>query len=225
VVKNGVSILVSLGAIAFVIVAYDRFTTTQDHKRAELTQTVRDIQDSYNQLVGRREEAARLQLDAKAAQDSKSKIEELTKEIETIRERTNLKIDALERSGSFVAVAKLYRGLIAAQATDFNKVNDILSSTSWEQAGSVGSAERFTAELAAFALAKSLLDSKAHAAAAKAMLVALAERGGVAAPQAVQALGTVAATAEEKAQVKSLAQNVAKRLPSQQKYLMNFYDE
>ncbi len=225
VLKNGVSILVSLGAIAFVILAYNRFTTTQEHKRAELTQSVRDIQDSYSQLVERREEVAKLQFDTKPAPDATGKVQEINREMEMIKERTNLKIDALEKSGSFVAVAQLYRGLIAAQFADFEKVNATLMSTEWEQAGAVGSSERFTAELAAYALAKSLLDSKAHIAAARAALVSLAERGGLVAPQAVQALGASAKNDEERAQIKALAESVAKRLPSQQKFVMNLYDE
>ncbi len=225
VAKNWVSILVTLGAIAFIIMAYNRFTVTQEHKRAELTQSVRDIQDNYDLLLERQGELASLKSETKPAADSATKIEALTKEVETLKERTTLKIDALERSGSFVSIAQLYRGLIAARFGDLEKTQSVLAATSWEQAGPEGSSERFTAELATYALAKSLLDSEAHAAVAKAALVSLAERGTIAAPQAVQALATVAKSDEEKAQVKSLADNVSKRLPSQQKFILNPYGD
>jgi hypothetical protein len=41
----------------------------------------------------------------------------------------------------------------------------------------------------------------------------------------VQALGASAKNDEERAQIKALAESVAKRLPSQQKFVMNLYDE
>lgn len=220
VVKHGKAILISLGAVVLAMVAYDRFTVTQQHKKAQLTQDVRGVQKDYEVLVGKLDELSNLKAQSPSTTEQQEKVKALEAEIQQIKERGTLKLTALETSGAFPDIVRLYRGLIAARTGELDKVKGVLSSGSWEQLPE-GSSERLVAELTSLALAKSLIDSETHRDVAKQTLVALAERGTVAAAQAVLALHSLASTDEEKAEVKKLVEGVHKRLPSQRKYLVN----
>lgn len=221
VLKNARIIFIALAAIALAMIAYDRFTTTQQQRKAQLTQDVRDIQKDYEALVGKLDELATLKATEPSAAD---KVKTVESEVQQIKERGAFKLTALEASGAFPEIARLYSGLIAARTGDLEKAKAALSASSWELAPA-DSSERMVAELTTFALAKSLIDSEANRNQARQALSSIAERGTFAAAQSVLALGTLARTEEEKAQVQKLAEEVSKRLPLQRKYLLSLSDD
>jgi hypothetical protein len=224
VAKSWRAILAALGAIALVIIAVNRFSDTQQARKAALTRDVRDIQSSYRELVLKQGELETSRSSGASAEGQADAIKALEATVQQLRERTNLKLTALESSGAFPEVARLYRGLVEAQTGDLDKVKSLLESARWDQVPD-DSAERLVAELTVFALAKSLIDSPAHRALAQQALIGLAEKGNFAAPQSVLALSTLARTDEERTKVKQLVDGVAKRLPSQRKYLSTLVDE
>jgi hypothetical protein len=220
VVKHGKTILFSLIALALGMVAVNRFTVTQQNRKAQITQEVRAIQKEYEALGVKLDELASLKAESSPAADQAEKIKGLEGDVNQIKEKATLKLTALETSGSFPDIVRLYRGLIAARTGELDRAKDALTAGSWEQYPQA-SAERLVAELASLALAKSLADSDAHRPVAQQALVALAERGTVAAAQAVLALRTLARTDEERGDVDKLSEAVQKRLPSQRKFLSN----
>jgi hypothetical protein len=218
VIKHGKTILVSLIALALGMIAVNRFTVTQQSRKAQVTQEVRAIQKEYEALAAKLDELESLKGELSASADQAEKIKGLEGDIKQLKEKGTLKLAALEASGSFPEVARLYRGLFAARTGELDKAKEALASVSWEQYPAASS-ERLVAELASLALAKSLVDSEVHRDVAQKALVALAERGTVAAAQAVLALQALARTDEERGAVDKLTEGVQKRLPSQRKFL------
>jgi hypothetical protein len=218
VVRHGKTILVCLAAIGLGMIAVNRFTVTQQSRKAQVTQDVRGIQKEYEALVAKLDELQGLRADSSPSAETLEKIKGIEADVKQLKEKGNLKLSALEASGSFPDIARLYRGLIAAKTGELDQAKESLSAVTWDKLPD-GSAERLVAELASLALAKSLVDSDVHRPFAQQALVALAERGSVAAAQAVVALRSLAATDEEKSTVDRLADGVRKRIPSQRKFL------
>jgi hypothetical protein len=225
VVRHWLSALLTLVVMAGSIIAYDIFTTTAEQKRADATDRLGEIQNTYQELVTKQgeEETLRAELqkapDQKAKDEAASKLGATNKEVEQLRTKIGLMIEALDSPKPFDTLARLYKGLVAGRFGDYATTKSMLLADAWEQAGKPGTAERTVAEVAALGLAKMLAESDDNRATAKETLQALASRGSFVAVEAVQALSTFATTPEEKADVSNLVVDLKKRFPAQEKYL------
>lgn len=225
VVRHWLSALVTLAVIAGSIIAYDIFTTTAEQKRADATARLGEIQETYQELVTKQGEVASLRTelqkssDQKAKDETSSKLDSATKEVEQLHVKIGLMIAALDSPKPFDMLASLYKGLVAGRFGDYATTKLMLSADAWEQAGKPGTPERTVAEVVALGLAKMLAESDENRATAKETLQGLASRGTFVAVEAVQALSLLAETPEEKAEVSALVTDVKKRFPAQEKYL------
>lgn len=223
--KNWRFLIGCLVAVGLGMVGYSRFTATALQKRADATKILSEVQEEYRSLISKQESLLKLQDEERTAKDDKTRAEAADKakkegeEIGRLRDRIGLMLVGLESPPPFGTYTALYRGLVAARFGDFDQTASILASINWEQAGKPGSPERTAAEIAALGLSRALLDSDKSISAVKAALQQLAEKGDFAAAGAVDTLSLLAATPEEKEQVRKLIQSVQQRFPAQQKVL------
>lgn len=215
----------TLLAIVAAIVAYQIFISTALQKRAQATGSLTDIQEAYQALTNQLDEKATLERDLTAATDEKlkaelsQKIEAEKKDLDTSREKINLMISSLDSSQPFQRLAALYRGLVAAKFGDFDTARASLSEVSWQQVGSPNSSERAVAEVVAFGLSKSLLQTEKYRSEAQASLEQIARQGTLVPVEAVRLLAASAATPEEKKLAHDVGEDVKKRYPSVTQYL------
>jgi hypothetical protein len=226
VVQNWKTVLVTLLAVAGVMVSYDFFKTTALQKRANATARLADVQELYQSLVEAQDALGALQGDQSGATDEAKKkeltssIEAKTKEIDVTKTKLSLMTDTLGEEEPFSTLARLYKGLIAGRFKDYNAVNEALGAVpAWASIKNKDSAERFVAETATLGLAKSLAQSDQHRKAAKEQLRALAENGSFLAVEAASALSVLLDTAEERTAFTQLIESVKSRFPSQEGYL------
>lgn len=215
----------TLLAIVAAIVAYQIFMSTALQKRAQATGSLTDIQEAYQALTNQLDEKATLERDLTAATDEKvkvelsQKIEAEKKDLDTLREKINLMISSLDSSQPFQRLAALYRGLVAAKFGDFDTARASLGEVSWQQVGSPNSSERAVAEVVAFGLSKSLLQTEKYRSEAQASLEQIARQGTLVPVEAVRLLAASAATPEEKKLAHDVGEDVKKRYPSVTQYL------
>ena len=225
VVKHWRTIVVLLVAIAAGMLGYSRFTSVSLEKRSAATAVLQSVQDSYKDLLAKEDSLVTLRTEEVAATDPaekeklKGKIETTGREVEQLRDRVTLMVDALDQAPPYSQLKNLYRGLLAARLKDYDKTQAILSQQSWEQTGAPDSSERFMAELMSLGLARSLVDSDTHRDFARAQLAALAERGSFAAVQAANALLLIAQSDAEKKQADEIVAKVRMKFPAQQRFL------
>ncbi len=230
VVKNWRNILVVLVAIGATMLGYDRFTTVALEKRSAATAVLNSVQESYHQLVTKEESLLALraeeasQADASEKAKTVAKIETTTKEISQLKDKVTLMVESLDASAPFSTLKELYRGLLAARLSDFDKTQSALASVSWEQVGKPGSSERFMAEMLAFGLARALIDSDRHREFARSQLIRIAQQGEFAAVPAANAVMMIAVSESEKAQARQLADALRSKYPSQQRFLTGLGD-
>lgn len=226
VVQNWKTVLITLLAVAGIMISYDFFTTTALQKRANATARLSDVQELYQTLVEAQDTLVTLQSDQGAATDEAKKkelttsIDAKTKEIDSAKAKLSLMTDALGEDEPFATLARLYKGLIAGRFKDYAAVNQALGALpAWASIKNKDSSERFVAETATLGLAKSLAQSDQHRKAAKEQLQALAENGSFLAVEAAGALYVLLETAEERAAFATLIESVKSRFPSQEGYL------
>ncbi len=226
VVQNWKTVLITLLAVAGIMVSYDFFKTTALQKRANATARLADVQDLYQSLVQAQDAVVDLQSQqAEAADEAKKKelatsIETKTKEIDLTKTKLSLMTDALGDEEPFSTLARLYKGLIAGRFKDYSAVNDALGAVpAWQSIKNKDSSERFVAETATLGLAKSLAQSDVHRKAAKDQLRALAENGSFLAVEAAGALSVLLDTPEERTAFGQLIDSAKSRFPSQERYL------
>lgn len=223
--KNWRSIGIVLLAIAAGVLAYTRFTSLQNGKRAEATQIIAGIQETYSALVAEQESLLSAREEEAAVKEAEKKVE-LKKKIDTslaevskLQDKLALQIDSLDSSRPYDIIGNLYRGLLALQRKDYAKVQSIVAAQSWEQSGKPESAERFLAELLTLALTRGLVDSDTHREFAREQLATLAERGSVAAVQSYVAFSLIADTEAQRKQMQELNAKLRLKFPGQQKAL------
>lgn len=219
--------MVVLVAIAAGMLGYNRYTTVRVEKLSAATSVLRGVQEAYKDLLAKDEALSALRTQEVAATDAaekekiKGNIETTSREVDQLRDKVTLMVDALDQAPPYSQLKTLYQGLLAARVKDYGRVQGVLSAQSWEQTGEPESTERFVAELLSFGLARSLLDSDAHRDLARAQLVALAERGSFTAVQATNALLLIAQSDADKKQVDELAAKVRMKFPAQQRFLLS----
>lgn len=219
------TLLVTLVAIAGAMIAYNIFQTTADNKRADATDKLVAIQESYQSLLSTQEnlEQARQRSatasDDKTRQELSGKIDAATKELQESRTKIGLMIDSLDGPKPFDSLASLYKGLVAGRFKDYAATRSVLQNTPWEQVGAPESTERYVAEMVTLGLAKVLAESEPDRATARESLRALSERGKFVAVEAVSALSVLAASPEEKNATKELIAQVKTRFPQDERYL------
>jgi len=230
VVKNWRSLVAVLLAVAAVMLGYDRFTTVALEKRSSATATLNSVQESYHQLLTKEESLVTLRADEAAQTDAAekakitAKIEATSREIDQLKDKVTLMVESLDSSAPFGTLKELYQGLLAARLKNYDKTQSVLAATQWEAVGKPESSERFMAELLAFGLARSLIDSDAHREFARGQLVIIAERGSFAAVPAATTLTMIAVSDAEKTQAQELVTKLRAKYPSQQRFLSNLED-
>jgi hypothetical protein len=230
VVKNWRSLVAVLFAVAAVMLGYDRFTTVALEKRSSATATLNAVQESYHQLLTKEESLVTLRADEAAQTDAaeKAKITDkigaTTREIDQLKDKVTLMVESLDSSATFGTLKELYQGLLAARLKNYDKTQSVLAATKWETVGKPDSSERFMAELLAFGLARSLIDSDAHREFARGQLAIIAERGSFAAVPAATTLTMIAVSDAERTQAQDLVTKLRAKYPSQQRFLSNLED-
>lgn len=230
VVKNWRSLVAVLLAVGAVMLGYDRFTTVALEKRSSATATLNAVQESYHQLLTKEESLVTLRADEAAQTDAaeKAKITEkigvTTREIDQLKDKVTLMVESIDSAAPFGTLKELYQGLLAARLKKYDKTQSVLAATTWETVGKPESTERFMAELLAFGLARSLIDSDAHREFARGQLALIAERGSFAAVPAATTLTMIAVSDAEKTQAQDLVTKLRAKYPSQQRFLSNLED-
>jgi hypothetical protein len=225
VIANWRSLVVVLAAIAAGMLGYNRYTTVRLEKRAAATTVLQGVQDGYEDLRAKDESLRTLKEQEAAATDAtekeklKTSIESTSREVDQLRDKVTLMVDALDQAPPYSQLKTLYQGLLAARLKDYDKVQGALGTQSWEQTGEPDSTERFVAELVSFALARSLIDSESHRDFARTQLMAIAERGSFAAVQATNALSLIAQSEADKKRLDELVAKVRMKFPAQQRFL------
>ena len=229
--KNWKVVAVMLVAVAVSMIGYNQYTSIAAQKKAEATESLNEIQSSYDELVAKEGALAALQTeknaatDAKVKEDTQKKIDESQKEISSLRDKLVLMTDALVGPKPFNLLASMYKGLMFAQTKEFDKAQAVLAQVSWETVGKPNSPERMSAELVTFAIARSLLDSPSHVVFARDQLTGLAERGTFAAVQAGNAVRLVAQTDAEKQKANEIATSLISRFPAQMRFISGMNSE
>lgn len=219
------TIVVVLAAIAAGMLGYNRYTTVRLEKRAAATAVLQGVQDSYGELRAKDESLRTLKQQEATATDAaekeklKASIESTSREVDQLRDKVTLMVDALDPAPPYSQLKSLYQGLLAARLKDYDKVQSALTTQSWEQTGEPESTERFVAELVSFALARALIDSDSHRDFARTQLAAISERGSFAAVQATNALSLIAQSEADKKQLDELVAKVRMKFPAQQRFL------
>ena len=227
--RNWKGLAVVMVAVAVSMVGYNQFNTIALAKRAAATETLSDIQASYDTLIEKEDSLASLQeeeassTDAKIKEEKRKKVEESQKELVILRDKIVLMTDSLTTPKPFDILGALYKGLILARQKDFDKAQALLAANPWEGVGKDDSGERFVAELATLGMARALLDSPKHVDFARGQLVALAERGNFVTVQAVNAVRVVAQTDAQIAQSNELSKAVVGKFPAQIRFMDGVY--
>ncbi len=227
VIKHWRTIVVVLVAIGAGMLGYNRYTSVRLEKRSAATAVLQSVQESYKELVAKEDSLLVLRGEEVAATDSaekekiKAKIESTNREVDQLRDKVTLMVDALDQAPPYSQLKDLYKGLLAASLKDYDKTQGILARQSWEQTGNPDSSERFMAELLSLALARSLVDSDAHRDFARGQLAALAERGSFAAVQAANALLLIAQSDADRKQADEIIAKLRMKFPAQQRFLTN----
>jgi len=213
-----------LCAIGVSMVAYNTFNTTREQKKAAATELFGQVREQYEAVVTKQTQLATQQAELAAKsdvekKDAEGKIQELSKELEDLRQKTKLMIASLDSPAPFDLLGRLYGGLLAARFGEYETTKAALIANQWEIVGRAGSPERFAAEMATLGLGKALTDSEPFLAAGKAALFALAERGEFAAVPAAASLSSIASSPEEKTKVRELLTTLRGRFPSQEKFI------
>jgi len=221
------TILVVLIAIAAGMLGYNRYTTVRLEKRSAATAVLQGVQDAYKELRAKDENLRTLKeqeastTDAAEKEKLKVSIESTGREVDQLRDKVTLMVDALDQAQPYSQLKTLYQGLLAARTNDYDKVQGALNAQSWERTGDPESKDRFVAELVTFALARSLIDSDPHRDFARTQLTALAERGSFAAVQATNALSLIVQSEADKKQLDEIVAKVRMKFPAQQRFLSN----
>lgn len=227
--RNWKGLAVFMVAIAVSMIGYNQFNTIAIEKRAAATETLSDIQASYDQLIEKEDALAVLRdaeasaTDPKVKEEKKSKIDESQKELIALRDKLVLMTDSLTSPKPFDILGSLYKGLLLARQKDFDKVQALLEANPWESVGKPDSGERFVAELATLGMARALLDSPKHVDFARAQLVGLAERGTFVAVQAANAVRVVAKTDAQVAQANEISKALVGKFPAQIRFMDGVY--
>lgn len=225
VIANWRTIIAVLVAIAAGMLGYNRYTTVRLEKRSAATAVLQGVQDGYKELRAKDESLRALReqevtaTEAAEKEKLKTSIESTSREVDQLRDKVTLMVDALDQSPPYGQLKTLYQGLLAARLREYDKVQGALAAQSWEQTGEPESTERFIAELISFALARSLIDSESHRDFARTQLTALAERGSFAAVQATNALSLIAQSEADKKQLDEIVAKVRMKFPAQQRFL------
>lgn len=224
VVNNWKTVLLTLVAVAGAMIAFNVFTTTALKKRADATTRLADIQETYKGLVDTQDALVALKADlAKESDEEKKKtlagsIDAKTKDVDSTKAKLKLMLDALNSPEPFDALAKLYRGLLAARFNDISGVKSALAGApAWDAIQDEKSSDRFIAETVALGLNKALAQSEADRQAAKDALKALAEQGSFVAVEAAHALSAYLTSPEEKASFGQIVDSLKSRFPSQER--------
>lgn len=231
IITNWRSVAVSLVAIAAGMLGYNRYTTVGLEKRAAATAVLSGVQESYNSLVSKEDALATLRAEELAATDAaekeklKGKIDEASREVDKLKDRVTLMVDALDAAPPYSYLKNLYQGLLAARLKNYDKTQSILAQQSWEQIGKPDSSERFVGELLTYGLARSLIDSDAHQDVARSQLAALAERGSFVAVQSANTLLLIARSDADKQQAAEIVAKLKVKFPAQQRFLTNTESE
>jgi type II secretory pathway pseudopilin PulG len=221
------TIVVVLAAIAAGMLGYNRYTTVRLEKLSAATAVLRGVQESYKELLTKDESLSALKSQEAATTDAaereklKGNIETTSREVDQLRDKVTLMVDALDQAPPYSQLKTLYQGLLAARVKDYDKVQGVLAMQAWEQAGEPESRDRFMAEMLSLGLARSLIDSDVHRDFARGQLAALAERGSFAAVQAANALLLIAQSDADKKQAEELVAKVRMKFPAQQRFLSN----
>ncbi len=226
IVQNWKMLVVSLAAVAGVMISYDLFVSTALQKRASATTRLADVQEQYRALVEAQDALAGFQSEQVDAKDEAKRkelatsIESKTKEIDQAKTKLSLMTDALGNEEPFSVLSSLYKGLVAGRFKDYNTTNNALSAIpAWQEIKDKDSSRRFVAETATLGLAKVLVQSEAHRPAAKTRLRELAENGSFLAVEAAGALSVLLDSAEERASYVQIIDSLKTRFPSQEQYL------
>jgi hypothetical protein len=147
------------------------------------------------------------------------KVEASSHALDQAQDKVSLMVESLDRAPPFDIIGDLYRGLLAARRSDFDKVQSLLAARPWEGVGTPGSSERVLSELLTLALSRALIDSDKHRDFARNQLVGLGERGDFAAVQAGRALDVMSQSDAEHVQAADIAAKLRARFPAQHKFL------
>ncbi len=226
IVMHWKTVLLTLAAVAGVMISYNFFKTTALQKRASATARLVDIQEAYRGLVESQEAVVKLQGEQVQAQDDAKKkelatsLETKSKEVDQAKTKLSLMVDALGDEEPFSSLARLYKGLIAGRFKDYNAVNEALvTMPAWQSIVDTQSSQRFVGETVALGLSKALAQSEAHRSQAKDQLRLLADKGAFLAVEAAGALSVLLDAPEERTSFGQLIDSLTTRFPSQEQYL------
>ncbi len=222
-------LLTFLVAVGVSMIGYNQFKTIALEKRAAATETLADIQANYDEYVEKEEALTTLQKEASSIteptvkEEKQKKIEEVKKELTSLRDKLILMTDSLTAPKPFDTLAALYKGLLFAREKEYDKAQALLAAHPWESVGEPNSGERFVGELVTLGLARALLDSPAHVQFAREQLLGLAERGTFEPVQAYNALRLVSQSDADRAKLDELSRALVTKYPAQIRFMEGVY--
>jgi hypothetical protein len=212
-------VAVVAGAIVLGIYAKGAFDETHRAEMARSADRFMEMQGQFEELAALEAAVLKAEADVAAADKKEDAGKTLSEAQQKLREgRTrldNLLATLADAREPYAELGKVYRGALALRGNDFASAQSTLSADRWGSIEDAESSQRFIAELEAFTLARAELDQENLRSLARGHLRALAERGAHFDVAAALALASASGTDEEKAEARSVLEQLRSRAPEQ----------
>jgi hypothetical protein len=219
-------------AVALVVIVYAK-GVFEENRAAELAaaaDTYAGLQEAMAVMPELDSKLKKVRADAAAASaEKKSEADKLVSDTQAELERAKSRIENVlgtlaATRGPYPELARFHRGLLSAQAKDFQNAATELNPSAWKGIAAEKRAERLLAELAALVYARAGIDDQNQRAASLALLNELGDKGAFVAASALVTLSALAQSPEEKAALKGSIERLLAVQPEQTDLMQPYLD-